>query len=170
MLKSSWSPARSSEHPLVSNFCFGGVFAEKNLGKISGHNCLEICRGDNSAPRARIWTEIVEIVPTSLPELFKPFRTQHFQEKTWKHEFVNISKNPKKLNDYLHLSVRDFPWTLGRNRYSWLWRSRFCYQIQWKTLIFKEKLEKLNFKNFEKFPLLIFLFSFFGLIGPKNRK
>ena len=41
---------------------------------------------------------------TSLPELFKPSR---ISKNLWKNNFLekNISKHPKKVNDYFHLSV-----------------------------------------------------------------
>ena len=39
----------------------------------------------------------VEVDPTSLPELSKPFRAQNFKEKTEKMKFQKISKKIKKI-------------------------------------------------------------------------
>ena len=32
----------------------------------------------------------------------------------------------------------EFSGSLGRNRYSWTWRSCFCYEIRWKTRVSEE--------------------------------
>ena len=39
----------------------------------------------------------MEILPTSLPELFKPFRTVSCKEKPGNMKFQNFEKNPKKI-------------------------------------------------------------------------
>ena len=43
--------------------------------------------------------------PTSLPELFEPFRDQNFEEKTEKMEFQNLEKKSKILTTIIFFSV-----------------------------------------------------------------
>ena len=73
----------------------------------------------------------------------------------WEHSFSN-KKKEKETEDMRKQNLKEgeniekshfpcswkidgSPWSLGRNRYSWTRRSCFCYQMQWKTVSFKQK-------------------------------
>ena len=59
---------------------------------------------------------------------------------------------------------KEFPESQGQNRYSWTWRSCFCYQILVNTRVHKEKQHVLQHSKFSKNRRKILLGPFWGPI------